>query len=119
MVKRTLETPGFIKPQLATLKAKAPVGPHWLHEIMFDGYRVQVHLNKGKRKVCTRNGLDWTKRFSVVADTLDMTGVWRERFEAETFSPRPIARPGRSKGGKQRRGSVVAGSITRRRNGRA
>jgi bifunctional non-homologous end joining protein LigD len=74
MVKRTLEMPGFIKPQLATLKAKAPVGPHWLHEIKFDGYRVQVHLNKGKRKVYTRNGLDWTKRFSVVAGTLDMTG---------------------------------------------
>jgi hypothetical protein len=23
----------------------------WLHEIEFDGYRVQVHLNKGKRRV--------------------------------------------------------------------
>ena len=42
------EMPGFIKPQLATLKAKAPSGDQWLHEIKFDGYRVQVHLNKGK-----------------------------------------------------------------------
>jgi bifunctional non-homologous end joining protein LigD len=41
------EMPKFIKPQLATLKSKAPVGPQWLHEIKFDGYRVQVHLNKG------------------------------------------------------------------------
>jgi hypothetical protein len=48
--------PGFIKPQLATLKSRAPVGPQWLHEIKFDGYRVQIHLNKGKRKVYTRNG---------------------------------------------------------------
>jgi hypothetical protein len=45
------EMPGFIKPQLATLKAKAPSGDHWLHEIKFDGYRVQVHLNKGKKRV--------------------------------------------------------------------
>jgi bifunctional non-homologous end joining protein LigD len=67
-----LEMPGFIKPQLATLKSKAPVGSQWLHEIKFDGYRVQVHLNKGKRKVCTRNGLDWTKRFSVIAGALDI-----------------------------------------------
>jgi ATP-dependent DNA ligase len=52
--------PGFIKPQLATLKARAPSGNQWLHEIKFDGYRVQIHLNKGKRKVYTRNGLDWT-----------------------------------------------------------
>ena len=37
-----VEMPGIIKPQLATLKAKAPVGKQWLHEIKFDGYRVQI-----------------------------------------------------------------------------
>jgi bifunctional non-homologous end joining protein LigD len=68
------EMPGFIKPQLATLKAKAPSGDQWLHEIKFDGYRVQVHLNKGKNRVLTRNGLDWTKRFSVIAGALDFPG---------------------------------------------
>jgi bifunctional non-homologous end joining protein LigD len=68
------EMPGFIKPQLATLKAKAPSGDQWLHEIKFDGYRVQVHLNKGKKRVFTRNGLDWTKRFSVIAGALDIPG---------------------------------------------
>ena len=57
------EMPGFIKPQMATLKAKAPPGDQWVHEIKFDGYRVQVHLNKGKKRAFTRNGLDWTKRF--------------------------------------------------------
>jgi bifunctional non-homologous end joining protein LigD len=68
------EMPRFIKPQLATLKAKAPSGDQWLHEIKFDGYRVQVHLNKGKKRVFTRNGLDWTKRFSVIAGALDVPG---------------------------------------------
>jgi bifunctional non-homologous end joining protein LigD len=68
------EMPGFIKPQLATRKTRAPKGEQWLHEIKFDGYRVQVHLNKGKRKVYTRNGLDWTKRFSVIAGALDIPG---------------------------------------------
>ena len=53
--------PGFIKPQLATLKAKAPSGEQWIHEIKYDGYRVQVRVNKGKKQVFTRNGLDWTK----------------------------------------------------------
>jgi bifunctional non-homologous end joining protein LigD len=66
--------PGFIKPQLATLKVRAPSGDQWLHEIKFDGYRVQIHLNKGKRKVYTRNGLDWTKRFSVIAGAIDIPG---------------------------------------------
>ncbi|MFT6670701.1 non-homologous end-joining DNA ligase [Bradyrhizobium sp. OHSU_III] len=66
--------PGFIKQQLATLKAKAPSGDQWLHEIKFDGYRVQVHLDKGKKRVFTRSGLDWTKRFSGIAGTLDIPG---------------------------------------------
>jgi bifunctional non-homologous end joining protein LigD len=34
---RSPEMPGFIKPQLATLKAKAPIGPQWLHETKYDG----------------------------------------------------------------------------------
>src|SRR5215207_10186201 len=66
--------PGFIKPQLAILKTKAPQGDQWLHEIKYDGYRVQVHVNAGKKKVYTRNGLDWTKRFSVIAGALDIPG---------------------------------------------
>jgi bifunctional non-homologous end joining protein LigD len=65
--------PGFIKPQLATLKDKAPRGD-WLHEIKYDGYRIQVNINGAKKRVFTRNGLDWTKRFSVVAGALDIPG---------------------------------------------
>jgi bifunctional non-homologous end joining protein LigD len=66
--------PGFIKPQFATLKPKAPKGDQWLHEIKFDGYRLQIHVNGGRKKVFTRNGLDWTKRFSVIAGALDIPG---------------------------------------------
>src|SRR4051812_31837214 len=68
------EMPVFIKPQLATLKSKAPAGDDWIHEIKYDGYRVQVHVNRGTKKVYTRNGLDWTKRFSVIAGALDISG---------------------------------------------
>jgi bifunctional non-homologous end joining protein LigD len=35
---------------------------------------VQIHINAGKKKVFTRNGLDWTKRFSVIAGALDIPG---------------------------------------------
>jgi ATP-dependent DNA ligase len=45
-----VKMPGFIKPQLATPKAKAPKGDR-LHEIKHDGYRVQIHLNAGNKKV--------------------------------------------------------------------
>ena len=71
---KRIEMPGFIKPQLATLRSKAPQGDQWLHEIKYDGYRVQVHLNRGRKKVFTRNGLDWTKRFTEIAGALAIPG---------------------------------------------
>ena len=42
--------PGFIEPALATSIEKVPSGERWLHEIKFDGYRVQVHLEKRRSR---------------------------------------------------------------------
>ena len=55
--------PGFIEPELAALKPQAPTGDRWIHEIKFDGYRLQAHVSGGKAKLFTRSGLDWTDRF--------------------------------------------------------
>ena len=71
---KRIEMPGFIKHQLATLKTNAPSGERWLHEIKYDGYRIQVHVNRGRKKVYTRNGLDWTKRFTEIAGALAIPG---------------------------------------------
>jgi bifunctional non-homologous end joining protein LigD len=54
--------PGFIEPALASSIEKVPSGDRWLHEIKFDGYRVQLHL-ANDIKVHTQRGNDWTKRF--------------------------------------------------------
>jgi bifunctional non-homologous end joining protein LigD len=59
--------PGFIEPALATLVDKVPRGERWVHEIKFDGYRVQVHLRDAVVKVFTRRGNDWTNRFRKIA----------------------------------------------------
>jgi len=56
--------PGFIEPALATSIDKVPDGTRWIHEIKFDGYRVQVHIQNGH---FTRRGNDWTKRFRKIA----------------------------------------------------
>jgi bifunctional non-homologous end joining protein LigD len=37
---------------------KVPSGSRWIHEIKFDGYRVQVHLRDAAAKVYTRRGND-------------------------------------------------------------
>ncbi|TIS85743.1 DNA ligase D [Mesorhizobium sp.] len=55
--------PGFVEPTLATLVSSAPSGQRWLHEIKFDGYRLQARIEAGRVKLLTRSGLDWTKKF--------------------------------------------------------
>lgn len=55
--------PDFITPMLATLAPSAPAGERWLHEIKFDGYRLQARIDSGKISLLTRSGLDWTDRF--------------------------------------------------------
>jgi bifunctional non-homologous end joining protein LigD len=55
--------PDFIPPSLATLHSNAPSGADWLHEIKFDGYRIEARLNHGKVRLLTRKQLDWTRRF--------------------------------------------------------
>jgi bifunctional non-homologous end joining protein LigD len=59
--------PGFIEPALATAIEKVPSGERWVHEIKFDGYRVQVHLRDAAVTVFTRRGNDWTNRFRKIA----------------------------------------------------
>jgi bifunctional non-homologous end joining protein LigD len=68
------EMPGFVKPQLATLKSKAPQGAQWLNEIKYDGYRVQLRASGGRVRAYTRNGLDWTKRFAAITRAFDVPG---------------------------------------------
>ncbi|MGE0697927.1 MAG: non-homologous end-joining DNA ligase [Hyphomicrobiaceae bacterium] len=60
----------FVEPCLARL-APPPEGDGWVHEIKFDGYRVQAHVRMEGRsrsvRLLTRNGLDWTARFAHLA----------------------------------------------------
>ena len=71
---KTEAVPDFIDPMLATLRNQAPAGDDWLHEIKFDGYRLQARITtRGKRRevrLLTRNGLDWTDRFAGIARAL-------------------------------------------------
>lgn len=60
---KAAKMPDFVPPQLATLKPQAPTAKGWVHEIKFDGYRLQARLEDGKTKLLTRTGLDWTGRF--------------------------------------------------------
>ena len=59
--------PEFIKPQLCEIRERPPSGAGWLHEIKFDGYRMQLRVANGKASLKTRTGLDWTSKFPAIA----------------------------------------------------
>jgi len=59
--------PDFVPFSLATLYDQAPAGPQWLHEIKFDGYRLQARLDHGRVRLLTRKRQDWTHRFKSIA----------------------------------------------------
>jgi bifunctional non-homologous end joining protein LigD len=60
--------PGFIEPAMASSIERVPSGSRWIHEIKFDGYRVQVDLANEAVQIFTRRGHDWTHRFKKVAN---------------------------------------------------
>jgi len=66
--KRPGRLPEFIEPCLATLSERAPGGSGWVHEIKFDGYRIQARVADGEVTLKTRTGLDWTSKFPTVAE---------------------------------------------------
>jgi bifunctional non-homologous end joining protein LigD len=68
----------FVAPQLATLVDCAPAGDDWLHEVKFDGYRIECRIVGPRVTLFTRTGQDWTDRFQPVAGAaagLDASGA--------------------------------------------
>ena len=54
----------FVEP-CSPVSAKAvPRGGDWLHEVKFDGYRIQVHKAGKDVVIFSRNGHDFTTRFA-------------------------------------------------------
>jgi bifunctional non-homologous end joining protein LigD len=51
------------QPQLATLVDTPPVGPEWLHELKYDGYRMGCAISGKRIALISRRGNDWTPNF--------------------------------------------------------
>src|SRR6185503_20327262 len=59
--------PATLSPQLATLADEPPTGPEWVHELKYDGYRALLRIEKGKARILSRSGKDWTQAMAGVA----------------------------------------------------
>ncbi|MEP9380413.1 DNA ligase D [Aquabacter sp. CN5-332] len=63
----TADLPDFIAPQLCETLDRPPSAHGWIHEIKFDGYRIQMRVQDGEVTLKTRKGLDWTAKYPAIA----------------------------------------------------
>ena len=75
--------PAFLEPSLASSCEKPPSGPKWIHEIKYDGYRMQARIDGRKIRLLTRKKLDWTERFRSIADALKALGLGSALIDGE------------------------------------
>ncbi|MBV8836189.1 MAG: DNA ligase D [Alphaproteobacteria bacterium] len=75
--------PDFVPPELAILQDRPPESRNYVHEAKFDGYRIQARLQNGKVKLLTRKALDWTEKFSPVADAVAKLGAENAIIDGE------------------------------------
>jgi len=64
---RAAAMPDFIAPQLCRIVDRPPNGAGWVHEVKFDGYRIQMRIEGGEVRLKTRAGLDWMHKFAGIA----------------------------------------------------
>jgi len=83
---RVAPLPDFIPPCLALLGVTAPDSADWIHEIKFDGYRMQARIDNGDVRLLTRKALDWTGKFAPIAEALETLPVEQAILDGEIVS---------------------------------
>jgi bifunctional non-homologous end joining protein LigD len=79
--------PGYITPCSPALGVPDDPKRRWLCEIKGDGYRIQVHINKGKVTIFTRRGFDWTPEFASLVPMFKQLPVLTAVIDGELVVP--------------------------------
>lgn len=80
---RDAACPTGLRAQLTLLRAEAPDGAQWLHEIKWDGYRLLTDLVDGQAQLRSRNDQAWTDSFAEVATAVQALPVRDARLDGE------------------------------------
>jgi bifunctional non-homologous end joining protein LigD len=81
--------PSSQAPQLASNAEAIPKIGEWVSELKWDGYRLLVWIDRGKVRLATRNGHDWTNRMPRLAARFLDLGVERALIDGELVALRP------------------------------
>ena len=75
--------PKSLAPQLATLAAGVPLTGDWIYELKFDGYRLLARVQRGKARLYTRSGHDWSDRLPHLVHDIEQLGVGSAWLDGE------------------------------------
>ncbi|MGF6698201.1 DNA ligase D-like protein (predicted ligase) [Paraburkholderia sp. MM5496-R1] len=67
--------PAKLEPQRASLASSLPTSGDWIIESKLDGYRMLARVNKGRVRLFTSGGHDWTKKLARLATEVEKLPV--------------------------------------------
>ncbi len=73
----------FIRPCSPIISKVPPIGPGWLHEVKFDGYRCQIHKDGKQVTLFSKNGNEFTSRYPAVASAVAKLPIKAVVLDAE------------------------------------
>lgn len=79
--------PEKLPPQLATLATGVPSEGEWIYEIKFDGYRIMTRIDKGKARLITRGGHDWSSKMPALVEEIEQLGLQSAWLDGEIVVP--------------------------------
>src|SRR5262245_12997179 len=83
----------FIEPCLPARALTPPTGSDWLHEIKFDGWRMEAVKQRYRIQLFTRRGHDWTDRAKTIAAAIAALPAEQLLLDGELVAEDPHGRP--------------------------
>jgi bifunctional non-homologous end joining protein LigD len=84
---------GFIAPCLPIVSDEIPVGPAWIHELKWDGYRMIACHGTGPPRLWSRTAHDWASSFPQIIEALGQLPVESVTLDGEAVCLREDGRP--------------------------
>lgn len=74
------------KPELCKSVEGSPDGERWLHEVKWDGYRILATVVRGKARLWSRNGIEWTAKIPKLAQAVEALGFKNAQLDGEIIA---------------------------------
>ncbi|WP_440224508.1 DNA ligase D [Dokdonella sp. MW10] len=70
-------------PELCQSLDASPPGDAWLHEVKWDGYRILATVARGKVRLWSRNGIEWTAKLPELVEAVESLGFKSAQLDGE------------------------------------